>query len=333
VSGDEGAVRGYIARNIRKNCDGLKTDAMGNLIAFKKGRGAGKVLLLAHMDEVGLVVRAIDDKGFLKFHAVGGIDPRVLLSKPVLVGADAVRGVTGCKPVHLQSPGERQKAPDIKDMYIDIGAKSREEAAAKVSEGDYVSFDAAFRELGDGLVKAKALDDRAGCAVLMEALKSAYDVDLYCAFTVQEEVGLRGAQTVSWGISPDVCVVIEATFAADGFSPGAAPREYATRLGGGAALSLMDSRAFYDRGLTAFLAELAKTRGVKTQYKQSVSGGNDAGAVQLAKGGVKTAAISLPARYIHSMSSVMRTDDYAAVKALTGHFLKEAAKCWKQSKS
>ncbi len=327
VSGNEDAVRAYIAEQIKDKCDELWTDTLGNLIALKKGTGSGraKMMLGAHMDEVGLILSKITDNGFLKFKTVGGIDPRVLVSKRVLVGEKQIPGVIGYKAIHLQDKAERETAAKEKSLYIDIGAKNKKEAEKKVSVGDYITFDSGYREFGSNLIKARALDDRAGCSILMSLLDERYEFDLYLAFTVQEEVGLRGAKVCANAIRPDIAVIVEATTCSDVY--GTEPQDYATILGGGAALSIIDRSTYYDKELVRFLYDLANTNGIAVQYKQTAMGGNDAGAVHLAAGGIRTAAVSLPARYIHSPSSVISKDDYFACRDLIKLFLQEAKQC------
>src|SRR5690554_1041946 len=204
VTGNENEVRDIVLELIAQTGAEAWVDRMGNVIAEKKGRKGGKkVMLAAHMDEVGFIVSHISDNGMLKFKPVGGIDQRILLSKRVLIGKNAVPGVIGVKAIHLQEPNERNNVIKQIQMYIDIGAKSRDEAEKLVKIGDYASFDSRFVEFGDNKVKAKALDDRAGCSILLELLKETYDFDLIACFTVQEEIGLRGAEVAAYHVEPD----------------------------------------------------------------------------------------------------------------------------------
>lgn len=323
VSGNEDAVRKYIYEKIKSKCDNIKIDTMGNIIAFKKGKKAigKKVMVCAHMDEVGFIVSRITDDGFLKFKTVGGIDPRVIISKFVTVGKGAHVGVIGTKAIHLMTPAERKASPKISDLYIDIGAKTKKEAEKRVSVGDYVAFKSDYTEFGDDLIKAKALDDRVGCDILMSLCDDSYDFDLYLVFTVQEEVGLRGAQCATYSIKPDIAVVLEGTTCSD--VSGVKESGYSTILGGGAALSFIDNRTYYNKDLFNYIYNLAKEKNIPVQIKQTASGGNDAGVVHLSTSGVKTAAISVPARYIHSPSSVISKKDYEACKELIHVLLKE----------
>lgn len=323
VSGDEAKVRAYILANIKDFCDEIVCDVMGNLICKKNGKGTSskKVMVCAHMDEVGLIVSRITDDGFLKFKCVGGIDPRVLVSKKVRIGEKQIPGVIGAKAIHLQKKEEMKEVPKVENLYIDIGAKDKEEATKWASVGDYCTFDSEFVEFGDGFIKAKALDDRLGCACLMSLAEKQYDFDLYLVFTVQEEVGLRGARIVTEYVRPDVAIVVEGTTCSDVY--GTEENAYSTVAGGGAALSILDRSTYYDKTLTNDLYRLAKAHNIPVQFKQTASGGNDAGAIHVGAGGVRTAAISVPARYIHSPSSVIKKSDFEAVQTLLDTFLKE----------
>lgn len=323
VSGDEEQVRAFIADKMQNLCDELVTDSIGNLICLKKGTDENpkRLMVCAHMDEVGLICSCITDDGFIKFKCVGGIDTRVLVSKKVRIGRRLISGVIGAKAIHLQEKEEREQVPKVTDLYIDIGAKDKAEAEKHVSVGDYCVFDSEFVEFGSGFIKAKALDDRLGCACLMSLTEERFAFDLYLVFTVQEEVGLRGARVAAERIRPDAAIVLEGTTCSDVY--GTDEKDYSTISGGGAALSILDRGTYYDKELTNALYATAKQHEIPVQFKQTASGGNDAGAIHTAAGGVKTAAISVPARYIHSPSSVVNKSDYEALKALIHTFLKE----------
>ncbi len=323
VSGNENAVRSYIKEKITPFCDRIEIDSMGNLMAFRKGtENCGKTLMLcAHMDEVGLIVSRITEEGFLKFKTVGGIDPRVLISKRVLVGSAGLSGVIGRKAIHLLTPDERKKAPKVKELYVDIGAKDKADAESKVSVGDYITFDSAFVPFGDGLIKAKALDDRLGCAILLELAQEPCPWDVCFAFTVQEEVGLRGARLCARRVKPDMALVIEGTTCSD--LPETEERAVSTRLGKGAAISLIDGATSYNRKVAQKLYQMGEKNGIPVQFKQTATGGNDAGIIHVSAGGIVTAAISVPARYIHSPVNVISLKDYQAAKDLTRLWIQE----------
>ena len=316
VSGDEGRVRDFITAQIAPYADDITIDSIGNLIAFKKGTGDSpkKIALCAHMDEVGFILSQITDDGYLKFKPVGGIDERILLSKRVVVGKNNIPGVIGIKAVHLRSPEERKVVVKQKDMYIDIGAKDKEEAQMHVSLGDYIAFDSEYTELGGGKVKAKSADDRIGCAILIECMKKDYVNDMYFCFTVQEETGLKGAAVAAHRLELDCAFVIESTTAAD--VPNLQEHEYSTRLGEGPVITVMDRGSISNRTLNKYIFDLAKEKNIKYQLKQSIFGGNDARAFQSRGGSCATAAISLPCRYIHSPVSVFDMADYEKMLAL-----------------
>lgn len=327
VSGNEQEVRKILLKEIEACADEITIDIMGNLIVRKRSANdsAPKVMVCAHMDEVGLIISEITDKGYLKFKTVGGIDARVLVGKKVVVGKSRVNGVIALKAVHLQTEDERKVAVKAKDLYMDIGTKSRQEAEELVSLGDYAAFDTEFSEFGEGLFKAKALDDRCGCAILAKLFQGNYDCDLYACFTVQEEVGCRGAKIAANRISPDIALIIEATSCSD--IAGVDPHLQVTTLGGGAAVSIMDAASYSDKKLIKTLFRLAEQRAIPVQYKRTTLGGNDAGAVQTSGIGVRTAVVSVPCRYLHSPVSVISRTDYKAVYDLAHAFLENVKEC------
>lgn len=321
MPGNEGEIRDIILEEIKDYTDEIKIDRLGNLIAIKKGKeGYPKVMLAAHMDEVGLMVKSIDDGGFIKFVVAGGMDERILVSKQVLIGKNKIPGVIGAKAIHLQEPDERNTPLKSKQLYIDIGAKSKEEAEKLVKKGDYIAFNSEYIEFGNNLVKAKALDDRAGCAAIIEIFKEEYDATLYAVFTVQEEIGLRGATVAAYAVDPDFAIVIEGTLCSDITEVPEASQ--ITKLGAGPALSLMDSRTLFSKELNKRIYNIAKENNIYIQYRQPSPGGNDAGAIHITKEGIPCAALSVPCRYIHSPSSVMSKDDFEGCKKIIKLFLK-----------
>ncbi len=312
VSGREDAVRDYVIQQIKGHCT-YRVDPLGNILVHKQGKQPAKsrVLLDAHLDEVGLIITHITDEGFLKFQTVGGIDASVLLATRVRIG-NAV-GVISCKPVHLTEKDERKKYPTVEDMYIDIGVDSAAEAEDLVTVGDVALFETKPQALGD-LLLAKAIDDRAGCAVLIRLLKAEAEYDFDATFTVQEEVGLRGAKTAGFSQEPDFALVIDATTAAD---IGGVPSDKTVcRVGGGAVVSFMDKATLYDHAMYQKAMALAKEKGIAAQPKSMVAGGNNAGAISVSGKGVRTLAVSVPCRYIHSPSCVASVEDVAAVERL-----------------
>lgn len=321
TSGAETLVRNFLREQIEPFVERVYVDKMGNLIAVKNSRLPGpKVMLAAHMDEVALMIVEITVDGFLKFRPVGGIDPRILVSKPVRLNEGLV-GVIGAKAIHLQKQAERQKALSFDNLYIDIGAKSKEEASGKVKLGDYAYFMTKCEPLGEGFYKGKAFDDRVGCAILVELLQQDYNFPLLAAFTVQEEAGLRGAKVAAYHLEPDFALVLESTVAND--IAESEEEGWVTELGQGPACSLLDSSTLFKPKLIRWVIDLARRKGIPLQLRRGGSGGNDAGSIHLSRAGVPTLAISVPCRYIHSFVSVISEKDYAACLTLTDALLKE----------
>ncbi|NLN07375.1 MAG: M42 family metallopeptidase [Firmicutes bacterium] len=308
VSGAESNVRELLRQELEPYAEQIRTDALGNLY-ITKGKGKKpRIMLTAHMDEVGLIVVGYEKSGLLRVEKVGGIDDRVLVSKPVVVGPDHIPGVIGAKPIHLQKPAERKKPLEIDKLYIDIGVCSKEEAEKLVRIGDYVAFCQQTRELGTNCLLGKAFDDRAGCAVLAELCKEDYDLELTAVFTVQEEIGLRGATVAAYNVYPDVGIVLEGTSAYD--VAGITDTGYATRLGNGPAISLMDSSFIAAQKMVDFIVRTAESLGIPYQFRRLTTAGTEAGAISLAHDGIPSAVIALPCRYIHSPVSVLNLDDF-----------------------
>ena len=314
-------MRDYIKKRVAPYADQVRVDAMGNLIVFKKGaKSAGnKLMLCAHMDEVGLIVRAVTDEGYLKFSCVGGIDRRVLLGKQVLVGEGKIPGIIGLKAIHMTTPEERQKVPPLTDYYIDIGAADRESAEKLVELGDCCVFAGDVVEFGSGMLKAKAIDDRVGCAVLVKLLEEPLPMDCTFVFTVQEEVGTRGAFGAAFSVTPEIALVLEGTTAAD--TPALEEHTQVCWPGKGPVLSWMDGGTIYDRELFELLRELAGQHGLPWQMKHYLSGGTDASAIQRTKSGVRVTGISAAVRYLHAPSSVASISDMEHMLTLARLFV------------
>ncbi|MDR0248324.1 MAG: M42 family peptidase [Oscillospiraceae bacterium] len=313
ISGNEDEVREYIISRVE--ADSVTTDALGNLIVFKQGkkRPRRKLLYMAHMDEVGLMCKSATDGGFIKFGAVGGIDARVLPGKRVYIGKARIPGVIGIKPIHLCEEGETDKAVKLKNLYIDIGAPDKAAALNAAAPGTPVYFGGQTRELANGCLRAKALDDRIGCCVLLQMLQRPHDFDCHYAFTAQEENGARGAKAAVYSIAPDIAVVVEGTTAAD--LPEAAHRAVCA-LGKGAVVPFMDKGAFYSRELFTALREIAEKEHIPWQTKEYVSGGTDAASAQRSLAGALVVCVAAPVRYIHSPSSVVSLQDTESVLQL-----------------
>ncbi len=317
ISGDEGRVRRILAESVRPHVDRLFADSMGNLHAEKDAEAGGasdhRVMVAAHMDEVGLMVTRIESSGLLAFDTVGGIDARILASQPVRVGADGLPGVIGLAPPHLTSAGEREQAPKAESLRIDIGASSNEAAAAKVKPGDRACFDTRLLDFGPTLL-GKAFDDRGGCALLAELLEDRYPFAMHGVFTVQEEIGLRGAAVAAHAIEPHAAFVLECGTTDDG--PKEDDETPVMRLGHGPALTVMDNSMVADARLVRHLMDTAEAEGIPYQIRAPKVGGTDGGRIHLAREGVPTAVISIPCRYLHSPASLIHKDDYRHALAL-----------------
>lgn len=309
ISGDESTVRDIILAEIKKFATDVKIDPLGNIIVFKKGKETpkNKLLISAHMDEVGFIVTEITSDGLIKFDEVGGIDRRVVLGDRVVIGKNKVNGVIMVKPIHLSKGDEQSVIPSYSDMYIDIGADSKDEAEKYVNYGDSICFES-FYQNNVETVMSKAIDDRAGCCMMIEMIKSELPYDMYFSFVVQEEVGLRGATTASFTVNPDFAIVLESTTACD--VPGVEDTKQVCKVGSGAVVSFMDRRTIYDKTLVNLAFEIAKKNNYKVQYKKAVAGGNDAGAIQKSRNGVRTLALSIPCRYLHSPIGLISVKDY-----------------------
>lgn len=309
-------------RLILEKTEGMErvVDNMGNVIVHKAGKGK-RVLISAHMDEVGFIISKITDSGALRFKTVGGIETTVMAGKRVIIGKNHIKGIIGSKAVHLQSASERDAMLKVTDLIIDIGAKDKAAAEKLVKVGDYGTFDGECVEFGDNLVKSRGLDDKVGCAVLLELLKEDTSLDLYASFTVQEEVGLRGSMIAANRVKPEAALIFEGTTCSDVFPT---PEHMTvTKLHGGAALTAMDRAAIPDRELFELIVKCAEDEGIPYQIKRTTMGGTDAGSIQRSGSGVRTAVISTPCRYIHSPISVMCKNDFEACLSLGKAVLKK----------
>jgi putative aminopeptidase FrvX len=329
VSGDESAVRQIIHQAISPHVTDLYVDSMGSLTALKKGTGAVplRVMLDAHMDEVGFVVTGFENDGLIRFAAVGGFDDRILLGKRVKVGRKGHAGVILSTPIYF---GRDAAVKPIKDLRIDIGANSKANAESAVSLGERIVFDGEYVALSETIVRGKAFDDRVGCSLLIDVLQSEtpYPVDVLASFSVQEEVGLRGAKVAAQRLKPDAAIVLEGTTAHD-VPLADADRDDPTvptpvaRLNGGPVLTFMDASFIAPPKLLAFARKTAEQQGIPYQLKQALGGGTDAGAIHLTRSGVPCLVVSMPCRYIHSPQAILSLTDYqhtlALVKSLLNH--------------
>lgn len=299
--GFEQRIRELVLKEVTPLVDEVRVDNMGNVITIKKGKGDKKVMVAAHMDEIGFIVTHIDEDGFLRFHTLGGFDPKTLTSQRVIVhGRKDVIGVMGSKPIHLMKPDERNKQTPINEYFIDLGMP-KEEVAKLVSIGDPITRDRHLIEMGD-CVNSKSIDNRVSVFILIEALRELKDkevpYDVYGVFTVQEEVGLRGAMSSAHAIDPDFGIALDVTIAFD--VPGAQSHEYVTRLGKGAAIKIMDGSVISDYRMVNFLKKAATDNNIPWQPEVLPAGGTDtAGLQRYGKRGAIAGAISIPLRHIH----------------------------------
>lgn len=308
ISGDESAVREVIISKIKDFCE-YKVDPLGNLICFCKGKNSSdkKVMVCAHMDEVGFIVTGIRPDGTLAFDMVGGVDPSVTIGRQVTVGKNHLHGVVGSTAVHNLSKEQREKFPEMKSLYIDIGADSKEDAEKYISLGDCVYFDSEFTESGSH-IKSKAIDDRAGCTMMIRLIQEQPEYDTYFVFNVQEEIGLRGSRVSAFSVQPDFAIVLESTTASD--IDGVSGNKKVCSLGDGAVVSFMDRSTVYDKELYKLAFETARENNLPCQTKTMIAGGNDAGAIHVSGKGVRTVAVSVPCRYLHSASCVINPEDF-----------------------
>ncbi|RLE67088.1 MAG: M42 family peptidase [Thermoprotei archaeon] len=310
--GFEERVRGIIREMVEPYVDEVIEDSMGNLIT-RIGEGEPKVMLAAHMDEVGFLVTHITENGFLKIVNLGGVNPNVALGAKVVVLAEEGDrlGIVGSVPPHLLRGKREQPTVTIEDLFVDVGAESREEAEKMgIKVGTPITFHQPFYTSGN-LMFGKAFDDRLGCAVLVNLAKRLESVEkgsVYLAFTVQEEVGLRGAVVASYRIAPRAALAIEGTIAAD--TPGIPPESQVTRTGKGPAVRIMDASVIANPRLFKCIIKVAEENKIPYQVQISPKSGTDAGRIQFAREGVAVSAVSVPARYIHSPLSMARIDDY-----------------------
>ncbi|MEA5039546.1 MAG: M42 family peptidase [Clostridiaceae bacterium] len=324
VSGYEDEVRKYIEQQVKPYADEMTVDSIGNLIVFKKGekRRARPMIVCAHMDEVGFLVERITDEGMLRLEAAGGIDPRVLIGRKMRVGEKKIPGVISLKAIHLTTAEERKVAPPLDKLYIDIGAQSREEASRLVQVGDPAMFASEFYELGDDCVKAKAIDDRVGCAVMIELLKTDLPFDTYFVFATNEEIGSRGAQVAAQRLRPGCVLALEGTTAAD--MPDVPEHKRSTCQRKGAAVSILDRTTVYDRPFREKVLKAADEEGIRWQYRASANGGTDARVAAAAAEGGIAFGIASPTRYIHCACNVVYLPDVDEVLKLAALVIKEA---------
>jgi endoglucanase len=338
VSGFEGEIRDWIYTNIKDRVDDIQIDVLGNLIATINPGRDFIMMLDAHMDEIGIMVSYVEEGGFLRFATIGGWDPRVLPAKQVEIKSREGKkycGVIGASPPHIQTPEEQKQALKVEDLFVDIGAHSKEEVLARgIDVGSPGNLYYPFQRLEKNRVMGKALDDRVGCAVLIRSLEYLWtnrpDFTLVANFAVSEEVGLRGARTAAHQIKPDVALAIEGTVGAD--TPGIPAHRCPARLGKGPAISVGDHSIIVHPSLVTFIEEAAKALKIPWQYKVPFFGSTDAGAIHLTGKGVLTGIVSVPCRYLHSPSSVLDLQDFEHTVSLVIELIRRGREIKKQTR-
>ncbi|MGE5474916.1 MAG: M42 family metallopeptidase [Ignavibacteriales bacterium] len=322
ISGDESDIRKIIKSELNNDALETFTDNIGNLLVTKNIEAESiKVLVTAHMDEVGLMITMINDNGSLKFKTIGSIDERVLASKRFYIGSKRVPGVIGTKPVHLIEDDEKKQPLKAKALYIDIGCNSKEEAEKLVEVGDYAYFDSDFVEMENKCIKSKAFDNRVGCNLIIDILKESYNVNLQACFSAQEEIGARGSGPAVRRLKPDCAIIIEGTSCSD--VPGTEERNMAAKFNNGPVISKIDKSTIASKKLFDFVLDTARKYDIKYQIKEGIYGGNDSDSIQFSEGGIPTVVISIPCRYIHSPNSIMSLYDYSETTKLIKAVLNE----------
>jgi endoglucanase len=326
IAGREDRVRALVVEELRPLVDEIRVDVMGNVVGTKRGDGGPRVMLAAHIDEIGFFVKHVDDRGFLRLQTLGGFDPRVLVAQRVLVhgfAGETLRGVLqpAAKPIHLLESSEI-KHPKLDDLFVDLGLPV-DAVRARVEVGDMVTLDRTLETVGDCVV-GKALDDRLGVYVMLEAIRAMQGgrAEIVAVATCQEEVGLRGAQTAAYDIQPDVAVALDVTLAAD--YPGGPAEGAVSRLGEGAAIKIMDSSLLVHPKLLRHFRDLAEANGIRHQLEILPKGGTDAGAMQRVRGGAVAITLSMPSRYVHTVNEMANVADVDACVALLARFLEDA---------
>lgn len=317
VSGRESAVADTIEEIVKPFADNIYRDALGNLIVFKKGKTTPKepIMLAAHMDEVGFLVSHITEKGLIKLINAGGIYGQSLSGRILFFPRTGIKGVLGKAPLHLRKDEDEKKVPKLDDMYVDIGALTKEEAEKYVRLGDVAAFDTTLRRFGDNGIVGKAIDDRLGCALLIELIKNELPVDCHFAFTVQEELGLRGAGTAAFAVRPKTAIIIDCCGAGD--NGGFKENDVIAKSGGGVVISYADHATFYDYDLFEKVCEIADINKIKWQTKTRISGGTDAGSIYQTADGAKVIGLSVASRNIHTAASTASLTDAKDTLKLT----------------
>ena len=330
IPGREERMRRLVAEELRPLTDTLEADAMGNLIGFRKGASDGpRVMIAAHMDEIGFVVKHIDEKGFVRLQPFGGWDPRVMVAQRVLVhgfSGQTLRGalMPAARPIHLMTAEDANKPLKLEEFFVDLGLPA-DKVKAQIEPGDMATMDRTCEKVGD-LIMSKTLDDRLSVFVMLEALRLLHGkglkANILAVATTQEEVGLRGAATAAYALQPDIGIALDVTLAND--YPGPADHEQITRLGQGAAIKISDSSLICHPKIVRHFRDIAQAKDIPHQLEILPRGGTDAGAIQRSRGGVPSFTLSIPTRYIHTVNESAHVTDIQAAIDLLAAYLEEA---------
>jgi endoglucanase len=325
-SGNEEDVAEIMRKDLEGYADEERIDKLGNILFYHKGKkGYPKVMLSAHMDEVGFMATFIEDDGFLRFDTIGGVTNNIMPGQRILLRGDRgyLKGIIGTKPPHIMTAEEQNKIVPKEDLFIDIGADSLNQAREKGADvGMMGVFDVEFADLGDGYFRGKAFDDRAGCTVLAEVFKSLKDspYNVVAVGSVQEELGMRGSRTAAWQVDPDFGLALEGTFVAD--VPGTRPDRVSSKIKGGPVVTIMDRTAFTHPLVLKTLIKVGRERSIPFQFKKVPVGGTDAGSIHLTRAGVPSGTVAVPCRYIHGPASIAHVDDLKNTVLLVTEFVK-----------
>jgi endoglucanase len=325
-SGNEEAVSEILRKELEKHADETRVDKLGNVLFYHNGKDEyPKVMLSAHMDEVGFITTFIEDNGFLRFDTIGGIANNIMPGQRILLKGEKgyLKGVVGTKPPHIMTPDEQNKLIPKEDLFIDIGADTISQAQEKGADvGMMGVFDVEFTDIGDGYYRGKAFDDRAGCTVLAEAFKALKDspYNIVAVGSVQEELGIRGARTAAWQVDPDYGLALEGTFVAD--VPNTRPDRVSSKIKGGPVITILDRTTFTHPTVLKTLVKTGREKSIPFQFKKLPLGGTDAGAIHLTKAGVPSGTVAVPCRYIHGPVSILHINDLKNAIRLVTEFVK-----------
>jgi len=324
-SGNEEDVAKILRNELEEYADEMRVDKLGNIFFYHNGKdGYPKIMLSAHMDEVGFIIIFIEENGFLRFETLGGITSNIMLGQQILLRGDKgyLKGIIGTKPPHIMTPEEQNKITPKEDLFIDIGADNINQAQEKGADvGKMGVFDVAFTDIGSGYFRGKAFDDRAGCTVLAEVFKSVKDspYNIVAVGSVQEELGIRGAKTAAWQVDPDFGLALEGTFVAD--VPNTRPDRVSSKIKGGPVVTILDKTTFTHPMVLKTLIKVGREKSIPFQFKKVPMGGTDAGAIHLTKAGVPSGTVAVPCRYIHGPASIVHVDDLKNTIQLVTEFV------------